>query len=78
MLRDLLLSEDLRSSDQMTWAVHGMNRPLAFSTRGKLSLEFNWLDTRMNAPLKLRFSVVPSTKPFGVWIITGHLTLALE
>ena len=31
----------------------------------------------MNAPLRLKFSVVPSTKPAGVLIETGHLTLAL-
>jgi hypothetical protein len=31
----------------------------------------------MNAPLRLRFTVVPSMRPVGVWITTGHLILTL-
>jgi hypothetical protein len=31
----------------------------------------------MNAPLRLRFSVVPSTMPVGALIETDHFTLAL-
>jgi hypothetical protein len=54
-----------------------MNRPLAFMTNGISALEFNCLDKRMNAPLTLRFSVVPSTMPVGALIETGQFTLAL-
>jgi hypothetical protein len=32
----------------------------------------------MNEPLRLRFSVFPSTRPLGVRITTDHLTLALR
>ena len=77
MLRNFLWSERLRSSDQTTWAVQGMKRPLAFRTNGISALEFNCFDRRMNAPLRLRFSVVPSTMPVGALIETGHFTLAL-
>jgi len=77
MLRNFLWSERLRSSDQTTSAVQGMNRPLAFRTNGISALEFNCLDRRMNAPLRLRFSVVPSTMPVGALNETGHFTLAL-
>ena len=77
MPRNFLWSERLRSSDQTTWAVQAMNRPLALSTKGISALEFNCLDRRMNAPLRLRFSVVPSTMPVGALIETGHFTLAL-
>ena len=77
MLKNFLWSERLRSSDQTTWAVQGMKRPLAFRTKGISAPEFNCLDRRMNAPLRLRFSVVPSTMPVGALIETGHFTLAL-
>ena len=77
MPRNFLWSERLRSSDQTTWAVQAMNRPLAFRTNGISALEFNCLDRRMNAPLRLRFSVVPSTMPVGALIEAGHFTLAL-
>ena len=77
MPRNFLWSERLRSSDQTTWAVQGMKRPLALSTNGISALEFNCLDRRMNAPLRLRFSVVPSTMPVEALIETGHFTLAL-
>ena len=77
MPRNFLWSERLRSSDQTTWAVQAMNRPLAFMTNGISALEFNCLDRRMNAPLRLSFSVVPSTMPVGALIEAGHFTLAL-
>ena len=77
MPRNFLWSERLRSSDQTTSAVQGMSRPLAFRTNGISALELNCLDKRMNAPLRLRFSVVPSTVPVGALIETGHSTLAL-
>jgi hypothetical protein len=54
-----------------------MSRPSAFKTNGISSLELNCLDKRMNAPLTLRFSVVPSTMPVGALIETGQFTLAL-
>ena len=76
--RNFLWSESLRSSDQTIWAAQGMKRPLAFRTKGISALEFNCFDRRMNAPPRLRFSVVPSTRSVGAWIATGHLTLALE
>jgi len=76
--RNLLWSEGFLSSDQTTWAVQGINRPLAFRTKGISALEFNCFDRRINAPLRLRFSVFPSTRSVGVWITTGHLTLALK
>ena len=75
--RNLLWSERLRSSDQTTRAVQGINLPLAFRTKGISALEFNCFDRRMNAPLRLRFSVVPSMMPVGALIETGHFTLAL-
>ena len=77
MPRNFLWSERLRSSDQTIWAVQGMKRPLAFRTNGISALEFNCLDRRMNAPLRLRFSVVPSTMLVRALIETGHFTLAL-
>jgi hypothetical protein len=77
MPRNFLWSERLRSSDQTTWAVQDMKRPLAFRTNGISALEFNCRDRRMNAPLRLRFSVVPSTMPVEALIETGHFILAL-
>ncbi len=77
MPRNFLWSERLRSSDQTTWAVQTMNRPLAFRTNGISALEFNCLYSRMNAPLRLSFSVVPSTMPVEALNETGHFTLAL-
>jgi hypothetical protein len=77
MPRDFLWSETSLLSDQTTSTEQGMNRPLAFKTNGISSLELNCLDRRMNAPLRLRFSVVPSTMPVGALIETGHFTLAL-
>jgi hypothetical protein len=60
MPRNFLWSERLRSSDQTIWALHGMNRPFTSRTKGRLWLEFNSFDKRMNAPPRLRSSVFPS------------------
>ena len=65
-------------SGQTTCALTRMNLSSAMSTIRKLLSRFGCFEQRTNAPPRLIFFALPSIRPLGVIITTGHLILTLR